>query len=117
MTLHQITHEYLGYLTHWIEMVGIAVIIWGFLIAFKDLMIYEFSKMKRRVAIHEMRYIRVTLGNYILFGLEFMIASDIIGSIVNRSTEELVNLVIIVIVRTTISYFLGKEIEALPPRK
>lgn len=112
--LHTVIHVYLEHLAHWIELFGIAVIIWGFLIAIKDLLIYEFSKVKRKVFLHEIRYVRVTLGTYILFGLELMIASDIISTIVNRSLEQLLYLVVIVIVRTTISHFLGREIAELP---
>lgn len=117
MQIHEVTHQYLSYLTHWIELLGIAVIVWGFLISSKDLLLYELSKMRHKVTLHEMRYIRVTLGTYILFGLELMIASDIIESIVSRSTEQLLTLIVIVIVRTTISYFLGREIAELPEKK
>ncbi|MEG2602777.1 MAG: DUF1622 domain-containing protein, partial [Carnobacterium sp.] len=53
------------------------------------------------------------LGSYILFGLEILIAADIIESILNPSFQDLIVLASIVVIRTAISYFLTKEIEAI----
>jgi uncharacterized membrane protein len=43
-------------------------------------------------------------------GLEFLIAADIIRTIIRPTLEELAILGGIVVIRTVISYFLGKEI-------
>lgn len=51
------------------------------------------------------------LGSYILLSLEVLIASDIIETILNPSTQDIIILGGIVVIRTAISYFLGKEIE------
>ena len=56
---------------------------------------------------------RLRLGAYILAGLEFLIVADILFTIVHREFQDLINLAIIAAVRTVISYFLGKELEAL----
>jgi uncharacterized membrane protein len=56
---------------------------------------------------------RLRLGTYILAGLEFMIVADILFTIVNRRLEDVIVLAIIVAVRTLISYFLNRELEAL----
>lgn len=56
---------------------------------------------------------RLRLGAYILAGLEFLIVADILFTIVHREFQDLINLAIIAAVRTLISYFLGKELEAL----
>jgi uncharacterized membrane protein len=53
------------------------------------------------------------LGNYILIGLEFMIVSDIIHSFLKPDMESLYLLGAIVVIRTAISFFLGKELEAV----
>ena len=55
--------------------------------------------------------IRCFLGNYILLGLEFMIVSDIIHSFLKPELESLTALGVLVVIRTAISYFLGKELE------
>lgn len=57
--------------------------------------------------------IRMFLGNYILFGLEFMIVSDLIHSFLKPDLDSLTQLGAIVFIRTLIGYFLGKEIEAV----
>lgn len=55
--------------------------------------------------------IKIYLGSYILLSLEVLIASDIIETIMNPSLDDILILAGIVVIRTTISYFLGKEIE------
>ncbi len=55
--------------------------------------------------------IKIYLGSYILLSLEVLIASDIIETIMNPSIEDILILAGIVVIRTTISFFLGKEIE------
>ena len=49
------------------------------------------------------------MGTYILIGLEFMIVSDIIHTFVTRTTEDLIFLGAIVIIRTAISFFPWKR--------
>ena len=60
-----------------------------------------------------MMRLRADMGRYLLLGLEFLIAADIIDSIIHRDMESLAELAIIVVIRTVISYFLEKEIEAI----
>jgi len=60
-----------------------------------------------------LRDIRLALGNYILLGLEFMIISDIIHSFLKPDLESMLQLGMVVIIRTTIGYFLGKELDAV----
>ena len=55
--------------------------------------------------------IRYDLGFHLLLGLEFLIAADIIRTIVRPTLDELAILAAIVGIRTVVSYFLGKEIE------
>jgi len=57
--------------------------------------------------------LRIGLGNYILLGLEFMIVSDIVHSFLKPDLMSLAELGVIVVIRTAIAYFLGKEIEAV----
>ena len=66
------------------------------------------GKNKRPVPLEK---IRIDLGRYLLLGLEFLIAADIIRTIAKPSLEEVTVLVAIVAIRTVISYFLNKEIE------
>ena len=56
---------------------------------------------------------RLKLGTYILAALEFLIVADILFTIVHRTLDDVIVLAIVAAVRTVVSYFLGKEIEAL----
>lgn len=56
---------------------------------------------------------RRDLGRYILAGLEVLIVSDIIHTAVSMQLADLVFLGLLVVIRSAISYFLGREIEAL----
>ena len=54
--------------------------------------------------------IRIKLWHYLVLSLEFLVAKDILESIVNPTTEWLITLWAIVLIRTVLSYFLNKEI-------
>ena len=54
--------------------------------------------------------IRIKLWHYLVLSLEFLVAKDILESIVNPTTEWLITLWAIVVIRTVLSYFLNKEI-------
>ena len=54
--------------------------------------------------------VRIKFWHYLVLSLEFLVAKDILESIVNPTTEWLITLWAIVIIRTVLSYFLNKEI-------
>ncbi|PZR00891.1 MAG: hypothetical protein DI533_00665 [Cereibacter sphaeroides] len=56
---------------------------------------------------------RVDLGRYILAGLELLIVSDIMSTALSLQMADLVFLGLLVVIRSVISYFLGREIEGL----
>ena len=63
---------------------------------------------------HEaLRILRIDLGHFLLLGLELLIVSDILHSIVKRSMEEIAILAVTVLIRISLSYFLNKEIAEL----
>lgn len=96
-----------------LDAASILIIVWGVLLASKDLIKSEFSHKSRQDIIQNNNIIKNHLGSYILFGLEILIAADIIESILNPSFQDLIVLASIVVIRTAISYFLTKEIEAI----
>lgn len=61
--------------------------------------------------------IRLFLGTYILFGLEFMIVSDLIHSFLKPELSSLASLGVLVVIRTMISFFLGRELESAAESK
>lgn len=54
--------------------------------------------------------IRIKLGHYLVLALEFLVAKDILESIVNPTYQWLITLWAIVLIRTVLSYFMNKEI-------
>jgi len=55
--------------------------------------------------------LRHQFGSYLLLGLEFLIAADIIHTIVTPDMQGLIVLGAIVIIRTITGYFLNKELK------
>ena len=54
--------------------------------------------------------VRLSIGYNLILGLEFLIAADIINTIVEPTLEELGILGAIVAIRIVLAYFLGREI-------
>ncbi|MFA7575120.1 MAG: DUF1622 domain-containing protein [Arcobacteraceae bacterium] len=92
-----------------IGIVAILIITWGAVIIFFDLIKLEFKRFKGLKPYYERTTLRHRFGSYLLLGLEFLIAADIILTISQPSLEEIIILASIVGIRTIISYFLDKE--------
>ncbi|MFO7719570.1 MAG: DUF1622 domain-containing protein [Gillisia sp.] len=104
----QIFIEYTAML---IEVIGILIIVIG---AFWALSRYLFKKQGE--TFRSFKIIRKELGRAILLGLEFLIAADIIATVVfDASTKSLLNLGLIVLIRIVLSFTLEIEIEGKFP--
>ena len=92
-----------------IDIIGVIILLFGFI---KILLKYIKTEFKNiaHTPIRKLQKIRCEMGIYILLGLDFLIVSDIIQTILNLSVEELIKLSALILLRTIISYFLGKEI-------
>ncbi len=106
---------YLNLISFCIGIVGIIVIAWGVVLVVIDFLHYEFIKIlrvfqKKNSDALETHNLRQYLGSYILLGLEFMIAGDIIHTVLKPNKEALIVLGSIVAIRTVISFFLTKEL-------
>ncbi|MEO1038110.1 MAG: DUF1622 domain-containing protein [Pseudomonadota bacterium] len=94
-----------------IDLIGIAVILYGFAIALFSFIRREARRVITSGDAEHCQSVRLTLGFYILLGIEFMIASDIVHTVISRELGDLIFVAALVVIRTTISYFLGKELE------
>jgi len=103
----------LEYISIGIGVVGIFIVLWGVIVGLVEFMHAQIIHLGRQRKSLPLEKIRIDLGRYLLLGLEFLIAADIIRTIVKPSLEEVAVLVAIVAIRTVISYFLNKEIERL----
>jgi uncharacterized membrane protein len=95
-----------GYLRLAIEAVGATVIGIG---ALSTTYMYALSLLGLRN--YTNTQIRLHLGQYLALGIDFQLGSDILGTAVSPTFEEVVLLAAIVVIRTVLNYFLSKELE------
>ncbi len=94
-----------------VAMVAIIIILWGLALTTMRFIYYEYLRIRYRKHMHIYREIlRHTFGTYLLLGLEFLIAADVIRTIVEFSFKDLGILGGIVVIRTIISFFLDREV-------
>ena len=93
-----------------VDLIGIAIVLWGFVLSLGRLLAAEAGRLKGDGGIVACHRIRLELGTYILLGIEFMIASDIIQTVLSRELEDLIFVSALVVIRTAISFFLGREL-------
>jgi uncharacterized membrane protein len=94
-----------------IGIAGIGIIVWGALLALVEFFRLEYKRLKGAYTFEKTEILRYHFGTYILLGLEFLVAADIIHTIIKPDFEGLIVLGAIVVIRTIISYFLNREIK------
>jgi len=103
--------DFIYFISFLISMVGVVVISWGAFVVIFRFLYQEFLYIFKHGPIVDKNGLRVKLGLFILLGLEFMVAGDIIHTVLSPSKDALIILGSIVAIRTVISYFLHKEIQ------
>jgi uncharacterized membrane protein len=102
--------QYLHHASFGIGVLGVLVIVFGVLCGLVRFVRAEFSAARGLSVDEERKQLRHVLGYYLLLGLEFLIAADIIDTLMKPSTQDLVILGAIVAIRTVISYSLNSEL-------
>jgi uncharacterized membrane protein len=101
----------LHYVALTIGIIGIVIICWGVLLGLLDVLHIEFDRI-RGEDIRNRRYLlRHQLGSYLLVGLEFLIAADVVRTVIRPTLAELAVLGAIIAIRTAISFFLNMEMK------
>ena len=103
--------DVLDYIALAIGIIALLVIIWGVIKGLIELVRAEISRQQEGERFLSLGHARYNVGYHLLLGLEFLIAADIIRTIIKPTLEELAVLGIIVVIRIVIGYFIGKEIE------
>ncbi|MEL6259354.1 MAG: DUF1622 domain-containing protein [Pseudomonadota bacterium] len=96
-----------------IDLIGVAIVLFGFVVALIKLVGALVRGAGLRMDLGDMHGARIVLGSYILTGVEFMIASDIIHTVITREITDLLFVGLLVVIRTAISFFLQREIKEL----
>lgn len=101
----------LQYISFGVGLLGVAVIVWGTLVTLRKILALELSRLRGANICPKRELMRHHYGSYILLGLEFLIAADIVRTIIQPELAELAALGAIVVIRTILSYFLNKEMQ------
>jgi uncharacterized membrane protein len=95
-----------------IDATASAIMVWGFLVG-----IYAFVKASRgglvTDRIMQLQVARCELGVKLVFALELLIISDLLHTVVSHSLEDLWFLAALVLIRTTVGFFLNREIQEI----
>lgn len=113
---HNPLHLFLEWAEWIVDLTGITILLIGFIKGFFVFIKWELDKLKGASGsdvYDDVVALRSTLGWYIILALDFLIISDILHSIISPQFEELINLGIIVVLRTAIGFFLGRELMEL----
>ena len=102
---------FLNILATIIGVISLLIVTYG--VGFIAFLRNEFKRINGTYTINNVRQLRADFGSYLLLGLEFLIASDILKTVVDPTLDELAILGGVVIVRTVLSVFLNKEIKEL----
>jgi uncharacterized membrane protein len=105
----------LNTVTQAVAYVGAAIIVWGALLGAVGFIRAEFARLRGRADAAVNETVRVRFGSYLLLGMEFLIAADIMQTVFKPTLTDVAILGGIVIIRTVISYFLNRDIAASRP--
>lgn len=92
-----------------LNIIGALIIVWGIFLSLAEFLKKEVLERRESSRLNEA--IRINMGSYLVLGLEFFIAGDIIKTIITPTWESLGMLGAIVVIRTILTYFLTKDLK------
>jgi len=104
--------EVLEVIARGVGIIGVAVILWGVAVTAVSTIRVEAVAVRGRHVPGSRMLLRQQLGASLLLGLEFLIAADVIRTVLQPTLQEVGILGGIVAIRTVLSYFLHKEMAA-----
>ena len=99
--------DVVDFLVHVVEAAGAAIIFAGAVSAFARFVRVAF----RREGMAPFAQVRLDLGRFLVLGLEFQLAADILRTAVAPNFTSLAQLAAIAAIRTALNFFLGREIK------
>jgi len=104
--------NYLHHASFGIGVLGVLIIVFGVATGMVRFLRAEFLFVRGGDVEDDRRRLRHVLGYYLLLGLEFLIAADIIDTLMKPSVQDLIVLGAIVLIRTVISFSLNAELRS-----
>lgn len=101
-----VLREYVDLLVRLVEAAGALVIFVGAVLAAVAFLRETVGRRHDR----EFAQVRLGLGRYLVLGLEFQLASDVLSTAIAPTFDEIGKLAAIAAIRTLLNYFLGREI-------
>jgi len=95
-----------------VSVAGICVILWGCGVALFRFLRVERNMLSGKTLHLKRESLRHSFGSYLLLGLEFLIAADIINTVLKPGLYEVGILGAIVVIRTVIGYTLDHELSS-----
>ncbi len=96
-----------------VDLVGIGIIFWGVGAGLVGFVSTQLPRNKGTNFPQEISRIRCKVGTYTLLGLEILIASDIAKTVIEPTYDTVILLGAIVAIRSILSFFLSRELEAI----
>src|SRR5215470_7420240 len=104
--------SYLHHVGFGIGVLGVLIIVFGVAAGMVRFLRAEYLFVRGRDVENDRKRLRHVLGYYLLLGLEFLIAADIIDTLMKPSVQDLIVLGAIVLIRTVISFSLNAELRS-----
>ena len=104
--------EYLHHTSFAIGVLGVMVIVFGVITGLARFLRAELLAVRGNDVEEDRKRLRHVMGYYLLLGLEFLIAADIIDTLMKPSVQDLIVLGAIVLIRTVINYSLNAELKS-----
>jgi uncharacterized membrane protein len=104
--------EYLHQTSFVIGVLGVLVIVFGVACGLARFIRAEILALCGKEIEEDRKRLRHVLGYYLLLGLEFLIAADIIDTLIKPGMQDLIGLGAIVLIRTVISFSLNAELKS-----
>ena len=104
--------NYLHHASFGIGVLGVLVIVFGVASGLWRFLRSEFIAARGMNVDDDRKRLRHLLGYYLLLGLEFLIAADIIDTLMKPTPQDLLVLGAIIVIRTVISFSLNAELKS-----
>ena len=103
--------EFIENFAYAISIMSMAVISYGSILAILRFIQNEVSRVNGKFSFRRLNTIKINFSYYLLLGLDFLIAADVIRTIVENTLQDLAILGASVLIRTILAFFLGREMK------
>ena len=108
--MEELFKEYAGYLALGIEIIAVLVVAYGAVEALISLVLRR-AKTDTRHPFAAKKGVWMGFGVWLLLGLEFMLAADIVRSAIAPTWQQIGQLASIAVIRTFLNFFLERDVE------